>query len=177
MASDLSIKQLRSSSHILPRTISKQARPQVFLLDIFTAGAAFREKLRKRGILQFQRVAIIEHLGSELDLFAFTVSSHVLQPSSYGDIVDGFFDGSVNYVEPDSRFLLLTYAMYPGDGLQLEGCIYQWFAQEDVTCIHKIQSGRMSSGVQQKALDSWILLESFDSARLVYGAKANPEVG
>jgi hypothetical protein len=73
--------------------------------------------------------------------------------------------------------LLLTYAVYPGNGLQLEGCIYQGFAQEDVTCIHKIQSGRMSSGVQQKALDSRILLELFDSAWLVYGAKANPKVG
>jgi hypothetical protein len=136
MASNLSIKQLRSSSTVLPRTISEQARPQVFLLDKFTAGATFREKLRKRGILQLQRVVIIEHLGSELDLFAFTVSSHMLQPSSYGDIVDGFFDSAVDYVEPDSRCLLLTYAVYPGDGLQLEGCIYQGFAQENVTCIH-----------------------------------------
>lgn len=35
----------------------------------------------------------------------------------------------------------------------------------------------MSFGVKQKALDSWILLESFDSTWLVYGTKANPKIG
>jgi hypothetical protein len=177
MANDLSIKQPRSGSLILPRAISEQARPKVILLDIFTASATFREKLRNWRILQFPRVAIIERLRGELDLFTFAVSSHVLQPSSYGDIVDGFFNCSVDYVEPDSCCLLLTNAVYPGNSLQLEGCVYQGFAQEDVTCIHKIQSGRMSSGMQQKALDSRILLESFDSTWLVYGTKANPKIG
>jgi hypothetical protein len=101
----------------------------------------------------------------------------MFQSSSHRDLVDGFFNGSVNYIEPDCRSFLLTYAVYPGYGLQLNSSVYQGFTQEYVTCVHKVETRRMSFGVQKKALDSRILLKSFDSTWLVYGAKTNPIVG
>lgn len=92
-----------------------------------------------------------------------------------GKLVDGFLHSAVDEIEPHIRFLLLANTVHSCDGLEFQGCVQEWFAEEDVTSVDEIQPGRVGSGVEEKTFDAGVLLELFDSVRFVDGRKADSE--
>ena len=86
-----------------------------------------------------------------------------------GDFVDGLFNGAVDQVHPNGGGAVLTDAVDTRDGLEFDGGVDEWFAEEDVAGVDQVDAGALGFGVEEKTFDCRVVLEAFQTVFAVDG--------
>jgi hypothetical protein len=81
-----------------------------------------------------------------------------------GYFVNGFFHRVADKIHVHRCGSVLADSMDARDGLQLDGGVDQRLAQEDVRGIHEIETRRVGLGVEEEALDGWVVAELLDAS-------------